>query len=126
MVVQGRPGSSRVVSDESAILELIGGVLARAQLRPAEAPWCCWPGSRPRHVPETRARKLGHAYLDLDIGHRETAPLALDRVEGRRRTGTGEPAGLPIPFFRKPRAPETIESTLADPMDDRPGRAISG
>ena len=75
---------------------------------------------------EARARELGYTAIVLDTTERQAGAIALHRTEGYLETGRGELAGLSTVFFRKTLAAATIESALADAVDDRPGTAISG
>lgn len=83
-------------------------------------------GRRMLHALEARARELGYTAIVLDTSDRQAAAIGLYRHEGYLETGRGEVAGLPTLFFRKTLAAATIESALADAVDDRPGTAISG
>ncbi len=78
------------------------------------------------HALKARARGLDYTTIVLDTTARQTAAIALYQHEGYLKTGQGELAGLPTLFFRKSPAAATIESALADAVDDRPGTAISG
>jgi GNAT superfamily N-acetyltransferase len=83
-------------------------------------------GRRILHALEARARELGYTVIVLDTTDRQAGAIALYQHEGYLETGRGELAGLPTLFFRKTLAAATIESALADAVDDRPGTAISG